>query len=260
MIHPEPIIFIHGLFQGLDAPSVARSLAPTPVLAPDLPGYGEDRHHDPGDISLGAAANAIHARMRSLGWDRAHLVGHSVGGAVAVVLADRYPGAVASIVSVEGNVTLKDAFWSQQLARMDARGGRPARRLSRRPAGLAGWLRHRRDPRAGGPRRAHPGGPACLHVAGDGALGRPGHGGRRVSAGHRGAPRPRDAVPSRRGRAVARGVGCARAGAEAGDQPHDPTRRGPHDDAGGRERLLIHRPEAHPIIGNRGAGNAIGQV
>jgi len=98
-----------------------RALSPTLVLDPDLPGYGEERRHDPGDISLGTAADAIHARMRSLGWDRAHLVGHSVGGAVAVVLADRYPAAVASIVSVEGNVTLKDAFWSQQLARMDAR-------------------------------------------------------------------------------------------------------------------------------------------
>jgi len=123
MTHPEPapIMFIHGLFQGLDAPGAARSLSPTPVLAPDLPGYGEECRHDPGDISLGAAADAIHARMRSAGWDRAHLVGHSVGGAVAVVLADRYPEAVASIISVEGNVTLKDAFWSQQLARMDAR-------------------------------------------------------------------------------------------------------------------------------------------
>ncbi len=123
MTHPElePIVFIHGLFQGLDAPGAARSLSPLLVLAPDLPGYGEDRHHDPGDISLDAAADAIYARMRSAGWERAHLVGHSVGGAVAVVLADRYPGAVASIVSVEGNFTLKDAFWSQQLARVDAR-------------------------------------------------------------------------------------------------------------------------------------------
>lgn len=120
MIHPEPIIFIHGLFQGLDTPSAAQSLVPIPVPAPDLPGYGENRR-DPGAISLGTAADAIYARMRSLGWDRAHLVGHSVGGAVAVVLADRYPEAVASIVSVEGNFTLKDAFWSQQLARMDAR-------------------------------------------------------------------------------------------------------------------------------------------
>jgi pimeloyl-ACP methyl ester carboxylesterase len=45
MTHPEPapIIFIHGLFQGLDAPDAARSLSPMPVLAPDLPGYGEDQ-------------------------------------------------------------------------------------------------------------------------------------------------------------------------------------------------------------------------
>lgn len=48
-----------------------------------------------------------------------HLVGHSVGGAVSVVFAALYPERVASITSFEGNFTLKDAFWSAQIAKKD---------------------------------------------------------------------------------------------------------------------------------------------
>lgn len=125
MTQAEPIIFIHGLFailaqpQAPHTPSVSQFLSPNPVSIPDLPGYGTNRHYPPDDISVGVAADFISAHMHALGYDRAHLVGHSIGGAVAVVVASRYPKAVASIVSVEGNFTLKDAFWSQQLARMD---------------------------------------------------------------------------------------------------------------------------------------------
>jgi lipase len=121
MTQAEPIIFIHGLFAILaqHTPSVSQFLSPNPVSIPDLPGYGTNRHYPPDDISVGVAADFISAHMHALGYDRAHLVGHSIGGAVAVVVASRYPKAVASIVSVEGNFTLKDAFWSQQLARMD---------------------------------------------------------------------------------------------------------------------------------------------
>src|SRR5581483_326742 len=79
---------------------------------------GTRRHVPPEAISLGAAADFIYAHIHELGYDQAHLVGHSVGGAVAVVVASRYPESVASLVDVEGNFTLKDAFWSEQLAKM----------------------------------------------------------------------------------------------------------------------------------------------
>ncbi|MEO1522917.1 MAG: alpha/beta hydrolase [Cyanobacteria bacterium J06633_2] len=47
-----------------------------------------------------------------------HLVGHSVGGAVGVLVANRYPHVIASLTSIEGNFTLKDAFWSSKIATM----------------------------------------------------------------------------------------------------------------------------------------------
>jgi lipase len=125
MAQATPIIFIHGLFailarpQAPHTPSVSQFLSPNPVSIPDLPGYGTKRHSPPEAVSIDAAADFISAHLHELGYDRAHLVGHSIGGVVAVVVASRSPEAVASIVSVEGNFTLKDAFWSQQLARME---------------------------------------------------------------------------------------------------------------------------------------------
>lgn len=98
---------------------MSQFLSPNPVSIPDLPGYGTNQPTSPDDISVGAAADYIYAHICELGYDQAHLVGHSIGGAVAVVVASRYPETVASIINVEGNFTLKDAFWSQQLARMD---------------------------------------------------------------------------------------------------------------------------------------------
>jgi lipase len=125
MTQAEPIIFIHGLFailaqpQEPDTSSVAQFLAPNLISIPDLPGYGTNRHYPLEGISVDAAADFIYTHMHALGYERAHIVGHSIGGVVAVVVASRYPEAVASLVSVEGNFTLKDAFWTQRLAQMN---------------------------------------------------------------------------------------------------------------------------------------------
>jgi lipase len=125
MAQAEPIIFIHGLFAVLaqpqepDALSISQFFAPNPVSITDLPGYGTNRHYPLESISVDGATDFIYAHMHDLGYERAHIVGHSIGGVVAVAIASRYPEAVASLVSVEGNFTLKDAFWTQQIAQMD---------------------------------------------------------------------------------------------------------------------------------------------
>lgn len=43
-------------------------------------------------------------------------VGHSVGGAIAMLCAHTYPDHVRRIVNVEGNFTLADAFWFYEIA------------------------------------------------------------------------------------------------------------------------------------------------
>jgi pimeloyl-ACP methyl ester carboxylesterase len=125
MPQAEPIIFIHGLFavlaqsQESDEFSMAQFFAPNPVSIPDLPGYGVNRPYPLAGISVDGAVDFIYTHMHALGYERAHIVGHSIGGVVAVAVASRYPEAVTSLISAEGNFTLKDAFWTQRLAQMD---------------------------------------------------------------------------------------------------------------------------------------------
>lgn len=60
------------------------------VIAPDLPGHGLS---DPpaGDYSLGAHACAMRDLLLTLGHDRATMVGHSLGGGVALQTAYQFP-------------------------------------------------------------------------------------------------------------------------------------------------------------------------
>lgn len=111
------MVFIHGLYQGLghlrDLP-FPRSAR---ILILDLLGYGEH---------AGAAApetiqpqvEHVVAELDRHGVSKAILVGHSIGGAVAMLVAAAYPSRVSAVVNVEGNFTLADAFWSSKVAAM----------------------------------------------------------------------------------------------------------------------------------------------
>ncbi|WP_237773565.1 acetoin dehydrogenase dihydrolipoyllysine-residue acetyltransferase subunit [Streptomyces luteocolor] len=69
------------------------------VHALDLPGHGESAK-DVGDGGLGTLAGAVTGFLDALGIARAHLVGHSLGGAVSVAAAASAPERVASLTLV----------------------------------------------------------------------------------------------------------------------------------------------------------------
>jgi pimeloyl-ACP methyl ester carboxylesterase len=60
------------------------------VIAPDMLGHGESAKPR-GDYSLGAYASGIRDLMVALGHDRATVVGHSLGGGVAMQFAYQFP-------------------------------------------------------------------------------------------------------------------------------------------------------------------------
>lgn len=136
---PYPAVFVHGLIGTLDDQDLLGRFSPRPVLAPDLLGYGEHASAPPERIDLDAQADHLNRVIEDVGAERVHLIGHSVGGAVAVLFADRHPDRVASLVSVEGNFTLADAFWSAKVARMTAE--QVEQMLADSRADPAGWLR-----------------------------------------------------------------------------------------------------------------------
>ena len=69
------------------------------VIAVDLPGHGESSK-DVGAGALDSLVAAVAGVLDALGVTRAHLVGHSLGGAVAGALALVRPGLVASLALV----------------------------------------------------------------------------------------------------------------------------------------------------------------
>ena len=69
------------------------------VYALDLPGHGTSAK-DVGDGALGVLADAVTGVLDALGAARAHLVGHSMGGAVVLAVAARDPGRIASLTLI----------------------------------------------------------------------------------------------------------------------------------------------------------------
>ncbi len=69
------------------------------VIAPDLPGHGSSAPGG-GDYSLGALAAGLRDLLVALGHDRATLVGHSLGGGIAMQFAYQFPETVERLVLV----------------------------------------------------------------------------------------------------------------------------------------------------------------
>jgi pimeloyl-ACP methyl ester carboxylesterase len=87
-----PVVLIHGMVNSSRHwENVALQLASDyTVIAPDLIGHG-DSATPRGDYSLGAHASAIRDVLASIGIDRATIVGHSLGGGVAMVFFYQFP-------------------------------------------------------------------------------------------------------------------------------------------------------------------------
>jgi pimeloyl-ACP methyl ester carboxylesterase len=69
------------------------------VVAPDFPGHGESAPGG-GDYSLGSLASGLRDLMIALGHERATLVGHSLGGGVALQFTYQFPELVERLVLV----------------------------------------------------------------------------------------------------------------------------------------------------------------
>jgi pimeloyl-ACP methyl ester carboxylesterase len=69
------------------------------VIAPDLPGHGASGLGG-GDYSVGALAAGLRDLMLALGHDRLTLVGHSLGGGIAMQFAYQFPEMVERLVLV----------------------------------------------------------------------------------------------------------------------------------------------------------------
>ena len=111
------ILLIHGLFGSLSDSRIVDAFRGVDVLAPDLLGYGEYASFPTHNLTLQDQADHLANWLQDSVNEPVQVVGHSVGWAVGLLLAHAYPSLVASYVSIEGNMTLKGAFWSAELSR-----------------------------------------------------------------------------------------------------------------------------------------------
>lgn len=103
------VLAIHGITTcHMQWPLVGRELQDEMrVIAPDLRGRGGSGEL-PGPFGMKAHADDMVAVLDHLDIDRAVVVGHSMGGYVAAVLAMYYPERVSSLVLIDGGFTYLD--------------------------------------------------------------------------------------------------------------------------------------------------------
>ena len=95
------LLLIHGMAGALDTwRSVIDPLAQdATVLAVDLPGHGSSSPGG-GDYSLGSLAACLRDVLMALGHDRVTLVGHSLGGGIAMQFSYQFPEMTERLVLV----------------------------------------------------------------------------------------------------------------------------------------------------------------
>jgi pimeloyl-ACP methyl ester carboxylesterase len=113
-----PLVFLHGFGSTKeDYADVVRqqALSERPVLAYDAPGCGGTVCSDPTAVSIPFLVAVASVVLRPKGIDRCQLIGHSMGGLTALLLADRAPAQVVGLVDIEGNLAPEDCFLSRQI-------------------------------------------------------------------------------------------------------------------------------------------------
>jgi pimeloyl-ACP methyl ester carboxylesterase len=104
----SPVLAIHGITSSSRSwPFLAEALG-RPVFAPDLRGRGRSSRL-PGPVGMIAHAEDCAAVVRAVADEPVVVVGHSMGGFVATVLAARSPDLVRALVLVDGGLPFPPA-------------------------------------------------------------------------------------------------------------------------------------------------------
>lgn len=100
--HGAPLVLLHGY---AETSRMWRPIMPLlaerfTVIAPDLPGIGESDIPAQG-LDMKTAALRMHALAKSLGVEKARVVGHDIGLMVAYAYAAQFPAEVEKLVVMD---------------------------------------------------------------------------------------------------------------------------------------------------------------
>ncbi len=112
------IVFLHGFGSTKeDYADIVRhaSFSDYPFLAYDAPGCGETYCSNLDKVSIPFLVSTVLSVLDHVNIERFHLVGHSMGGLTALMLAHQCPDRIISITDIEGNIAPEDCFLSRQI-------------------------------------------------------------------------------------------------------------------------------------------------
>ncbi|MDP9291398.1 MAG: alpha/beta hydrolase [Verrucomicrobiota bacterium] len=100
--HGPKVILLHGYAETsrMWKPIIPLLAERFTVIAPDLPGIGDSAIPASG-LDMKTSANRIHALVRSLGVEKARVVGHDIGLMVAYAYAAQFPAEVEKLVVMD---------------------------------------------------------------------------------------------------------------------------------------------------------------
>jgi pimeloyl-ACP methyl ester carboxylesterase len=114
------IVFIHGLgcskgtFAGIwEIPSFDHYT----ILTFDLLGFGNTSRPEAISYSLEDHAEISRLIIEELGLDSITLVGHSMGGAIGLILIEKMPSKIKAFINLEGNLIGDDCFLTRQIVK-----------------------------------------------------------------------------------------------------------------------------------------------
>jgi pimeloyl-ACP methyl ester carboxylesterase len=100
--HGTPLVLLHGYAETslMWKPIIPLLAQRFMVIAPDLPGIGDSAIPENG-LDMNTAAIRMHALVRSLGVEKAEVVGHDIGLMVAYAYAAQFPAEVTKLVVMD---------------------------------------------------------------------------------------------------------------------------------------------------------------
>lgn len=114
---PETLFFIHGLgscknsFEGVWK---ERGYDSYSIFTFDLPGFGNSSKPTSFSYDMRDHAGVVDKIIKALNLKNLHLVGHSMGGAIALFYLDVAPNNALSFINLEGNLCPQDCTFSRQ--------------------------------------------------------------------------------------------------------------------------------------------------
>jgi pimeloyl-ACP methyl ester carboxylesterase len=113
-----PILFLHGFGsskEDLADLTIQPSLKHHGFLAYDAPGCGQSASDNVSATDISLLVATAEAVLTHFKITKFHLIGHSMGGLTALLLANRHPESVLSFVDIKGHLAPEDCFLSRQI-------------------------------------------------------------------------------------------------------------------------------------------------